>query len=44
MHFLAAIHPAPAAPPPGAPLAGWVWLALALGAIVVGGLLIASRR
>jgi hypothetical protein len=40
----AVIRPAPPLPPPGSSLAGWLWLCLALAAVLAVGVIIASRR
>ena len=44
MHPLANLHPAAPASAPGGSLMGWLWLVIVAGIVVVGGLLIASRR
>jgi hypothetical protein len=44
MSVLAAIHPAAPPPAPGGSLADWLWLAVVLAAVVMAGLLIASRH
>ena len=44
MWLLATVHPAAPLRVPGGSLAAWVWLGVALAAVVTVGLLIASRR
>jgi hypothetical protein len=44
MLAFAALRPAPAAPTPSASLSGWIWLLVALGAILAIGLVVTSRR
>ena len=42
-HF-ATIRPAPAAQTAGGSIALWIWLVVALGVVVIGGYVLASRR
>jgi hypothetical protein len=44
MQHVANIRPAPAAPPTGGSLAIWIWFAVALAIVVIGGYVLASRR
>ena len=44
MLLLATLRPAPAGHAPSASVAGWMWLALVIGAVVALGFLVSARR
>jgi hypothetical protein len=44
MSALASIKPAPPAPPAESSIALWIWFAVALAVVVIGGYMLASRR
>ena len=44
MLLLATLHPAPAGHAPSASVAGWMWLALVIAAVVAFGFVVSARR
>jgi hypothetical protein len=44
VRLLADFHPVAPAVPPGGSLAGWVWTIVVAAIVIVGGMVLASRR
>lgn len=42
--LLETLHPAPPAPLPDGSLDGWIWLTVVLAVVVLGGIVLTSRR